>query len=216
VLPFGREQFDAVFASYNAGVWPIQVIAYIAGLIAVAMLLLPSRASSRVVGAILAAMWLWTGVVYHGMYFAAINKAALAFGAFFVLQGIGLMFAGATGRLLPSDRRDGCGALGWAFVIYAAIVYPLIGMASGHAYPELPMFGITPCPVTIFTFGVLLLARASAPGWLLPIPFVWSVIGGSAAFLLGVPQDWLLLASGIATVTVVRRFRRTDTPVAAT
>ena len=28
--------------------------------------------------------------------------------------------------------------------------------------------------------------------WLLAIPFIWSLIGGSAAFLLDVPQDWVL------------------------
>ena len=78
-------------------------------------------------------------------------------------------------------------------------VYPHIGMLTGHAWPDMPMFGVTPCPVTIFTFGMLLLARGYSR-WLLVIPVVWSLIGGSAAFLLGVQQDWLLLASGVMTL----------------
>jgi hypothetical protein len=33
--------------------------------------------------------------------------------------------------------------------------------------------------------------------WLtLAIPVLWSLLGGSAAFLLDVPQDWFLLFSG--------------------
>ena len=36
----------------------------------------------------LAAMWIWTGVSYHGLFFAPINPLALAFGALFVVQGI--------------------------------------------------------------------------------------------------------------------------------
>ena len=85
---------------------------------------------------------------------------------------------------------------------YAAIAYPLIGVATGHRYPEMPMFGVTPCPVTIFTFGMLLLTMRPVPRWLLVIPFVWSLIGGSAAILLNVPQDWLLLVSGFIAVTI--------------
>jgi hypothetical protein len=33
---------------------------------------------------------------------------------------------------------------------------------------------------------------------LLVIPVLWSLVGGSAAFLLQVPQDWILLASGLS------------------
>ena len=36
--------------------------------------------------------------------------------------------------------------------------------------------------------------------WLLVIPFIWSLIGGSAAILLDVRQDWLLLVSGLIAV----------------
>jgi len=37
----------------------------------------------------------------------------------------------------------------------------------------------------------------------LVIPFIWSLIGGSAAVLLHVPQDWLLLVSGFITVLLI-------------
>ena len=71
------------------------------------------------------------------------------------------------------------------------------------------MFGVTPCPVTIFTFGMLLLTVRPVPRWLFVIPFIWSLIGGSAAILLQVPQDWLLLASGfIALPLMVLRDRQ--------
>ena len=66
----------------------------------------------------------------------------------------------------------------------------------GHAAVELPIFGVTPCPVTIFTLGLFLLADR-VPKSLLIIPVLWSLIGGSAAFLLDVRQDWALLVSGV-------------------
>ncbi|MCW5633038.1 MAG: hypothetical protein KIT17_06840 [Rubrivivax sp.] len=198
MLPFTREQFVEVFARYNEAVWPVQVLAYLLGLAAVVLLLSRRAGFDRVVGGVLALMWLWTGVAYHGVFFSAINKAAAAFAALFVVQG--LLFARAAvvrGTLRFAPGSGPAAWLGWALVVYAAVLYPLVGMAAGHAYPQIPMFGITPCPVTLLTFGLLLLAAPPVPRSLLVIPFLWSLVGGSAAFLLGVPQDWPLLASGL-------------------
>ena len=61
---------------------------------------------------------------------------------------------------------------------------------------RIPTFGL-PCPTTIFTAGVLMLATPRAPG-LSIVPVIWSAIGGSAAFLLGVPADIGLPIAGIA------------------
>jgi hypothetical protein len=44
------------------------------------------------------------------------------------------------------------------------VVYPLLGIRFGHSYPRAPLFGVAPCPTTIFTFGLLLWATRSVPG----------------------------------------------------
>lgn len=181
-------------------VWPAQVAAYVLGLAMLAAVLQPSPVGHRLVSGGLALMWAWTGIAYHGLFFAAINPAALGFGALFVIQG--LLFAQAA--LVRSDLRfsweTGPRAwLGWALIVYSLLMYPLIGVV-GHGYPALPMFGIAPCPVTLFSFGVLLLAQDPVPRRLLVIPFLWALVGGSAAFLLAVPQDWPLLVSGLLVV----------------
>lgn len=213
MLPFTREQFLGVFADYNAAVWPAQVVAYGLGLVVVAALLRPSPRGHRTVAGVLATMWVWTGVAYHGLFFARINPVALAFGALFVAQGVLFIVAAVGGRRLVFGRPAAgskrlASVPGWLLVAYAAVAYPLLGQLTGHAYPAQPMFGITPCPVTLFTFGALLLTSAPVPRWLLIIPLAWSLVGGSAAFMLGVPQDWPLLFSGLAIVLLVWRDRR--------
>jgi hypothetical protein len=200
LLPFTPDQFMAVFAAYNMAVWPAQLVAYVLGLGMVLALLQPTRWTHRIVGAGLALMWVWTGVAYHAVFFAPINKAAHAFAALFIVQA--LLFAHTA--LLRSDLRfyrghGLCAGMGWALIVYSALIYPVIGFA-GHGYPAMPMFGITPCPVTLFSLGALLLAQQPVPRRLLVIPFVWALVGGSAAFLLSVPQDWPLLASGLLVV----------------
>lgn len=202
-LPFTREQFFEVFAAYNDAIWPTPVAASALGLATAIVPWAAGPASQwphRFAIACLALMWAWTGVAYHGLFFAAINPAALGFGALFVLQGA--LLAGFATTLKFGGARRADSAIGLFFVLYALVLYPLIGHWSGHAYPAAPMFGVTPCPVTIFTFGLLLQTKRRPPWALITIPLVWSLIGGSAAFLLGVVQDWVLLFSGI--VTVVR------------
>ena len=204
MLPFTREQFLDVFVGYNDAIWPLQIAAYLFGIVVVALLFRPGRSSDRIIAGVLAAMWIWNGIAYHGLFFARINTAAYLFGAMFLLQGGLLAYAGIRHDRLRFGFRPGPAAwVGATFTVYAAVLYPLIGIATGHAYPELPMFGVTPCPVTIFTFGMLLLTTERLPRRLLVIPFVWSLIGGSAAIVLGVTQDWLLLASGFIAIPLI-------------
>lgn len=209
MLPFTREQFLGVFADYNTAVWPAQVVAYVLGMAVVAALLRPSPTRHRVVAGVLAAMWAWTGVAYHGVFFVRINPVALGFGALFVVQGMLFLVAGVGRRRLVFGPSPGfASVLGWVLVAYSMLLYPLLGQWSGHSYPAMPMFGVTPCPVTLFTFGVLLLTSARVPRWLLIIPLAWSLVGGSAAFMLGVPQDWPLFFGGLTIVLLFPRDRR--------
>jgi hypothetical protein len=204
-LPFSAEQFFAVFGAYNTATWPAPIVAYAVGLLAAAIPFaarrypLPKLPHSAVIWS-LALMWGWTGIVYHALFFSGINTAASAFGALFVAESVILIVGGRSTRFADASTIDTL--IGSFLVVYAMALYPLIGQWSGHAYPAAPVFGVTPCPVTIFTFGLLLQAGDRPPWLLVAIPLIWSLIGGSAAFLLGVVQDWVLLFSGI--VTVVR------------
>ena len=189
----------------------IGVAAYLLAALMLAALVARNRAAGRIVGAGLAVMWLWTGIAYHWLHFVDINAAAWLFGALFVVQTLLMVHAAVVRDRLAFAPGGGTRAwLGWLLVAYAVVLYPLIGMATGDAYPAMPMFGITPCPVVVFTFGLFLLARDPIPRRLLVMPVVWSLIGGSAALLLRMPQDWVLLLSGFAVVPICRIGRAAD------
>jgi hypothetical protein len=49
----------------------------------------------------------------------------------------------------------------------------------------------------IFTFGLLLLTNATVPKSLLVIPFLWSLLGVSASYQLGIREDMGLLLAGV-------------------
>ena len=72
----------------------------------------------------------------------------------------------------------------------------------GHAYPASPTFGV-PCPTVMLTIGLLLTAPARLPWQIVVVPIVWSFLGGSAALLLGVATDYVLLVAGVVLVVDV-------------
>ena len=195
-LPFTDAQFFAVFAAYNRAIWPAQVTAYVLGALAIALALKGGARNGRRVAGVLALFWLWMGVAYHWGHFSQINRLAYLFGAVFVLEGVLLAAVAVRGGVTFRSRTGPRGALGLALVAYAAVIYPLIGHALGHGWPRAPMFGVAPCPTTIFTVGLLLWAER-VPRELVAIPVLWSLVGASAAVLLGVWEDLgLVVAAG--------------------
>ena len=70
MLPFTPDQFLSVFVKYNTAIWPIQIVAYLLGGIAAALLFRKPTGGDRVIAGVLAAMWLWTAIFYHALFFA--------------------------------------------------------------------------------------------------------------------------------------------------
>ncbi|HWE22003.1 MAG TPA: DUF6064 family protein, partial [Hyphomicrobiaceae bacterium] len=87
-FPFTAETYLSLFETYNAAIWPAQVIAYGLGLLALFLALRPMTAGSRIAFAVLSVFWLWNGIAYHLMHFLQINFAALGFAVLFALQGV--------------------------------------------------------------------------------------------------------------------------------
>ena len=212
-MPFTVEQFFDVFGKYNRAIWPAQVLAYILGIVALALAFRESRLSTRVIPGILALFWIWMGVFYHILHFSVINPTARIFGIFFIFQGLLFLLVGTIfGRLAFRFDLRRLPIIGACFILYAMVVYPLLGISFGHSYPRSPMFGVAPCPTTIFTFGLLLWgATRSVPAYVLVIPFFWSLLGMSAAVNLQVPQDYGLIVAGVVgTALILIQNRKTE------
>lgn len=158
-----------------------------------------NRDADRIILGILAVFWAWMGGVYHIGFFSRINPASYVFGVLFVVQGA--LLAGAITGIGTSpirfEFRSGLdGLIGGGLIFYAMLVYLILGGMNGHGYPYAPLFGVAPCPTTIFTFGIFLWTRR-VPLGLIAIPFLWSLIGTTAAIYLGVPEDWGLGVAGL-------------------
>jgi Family of unknown function (DUF6064) len=201
--PFTLQQFLEVFTRYNEGVFPMQILFYLIGIIAIFLALKPNAYSNKIISLIMAFFWLWMGVVYHLIYFTEINKLAYLFGAFFVVQGLLFVVLGVfQSKLSFQFHADKFGITGMSLIVFALIIYPILGYFLGHFYPSSPTFGL-PCPTTIFTFGVLLLNQNKTIIWILIIPFMWSIIGFMAAFQFGILEDTGLIVASLITTSLL-------------
>ncbi len=208
-MPFTQDQFFDVFVRYNAAMWPLPLLTYLLGVAAFCLTFISFRVSTALISTILAFMWFVNGAAYHWSFFSEINPAARGFGVIFAIQALLLFFAPL---VWPSfriaARRDTRTFAGLGFAAYSMLGYPAFGWLVGHAYPAVPVFGIAPCPTTIFTMGILMLGTWKVARWLLVIPAIWAMIGGSAAVLLNVPQDYGLIAALVVAVVFAAAMAR--------
>lgn len=204
-LPFSQEQFYEVFTAYNLAVWPAGfVLALLAAALAVAAVRFPERAG-RPVAFGLAFLWTWIALAYHLAFFWSINPAAPLFAAISLGSAGVFAWAGIKDGLQFERALSGRVYAGLAVIIFALVIYPVIGNVLGHRYPAAPTFGL-PCPTTIFTFGMLLMASPRFSKAMVVGPLVWAVIGSTAAFALDVLQDLgLVLVAGMGLHMLFRR-----------
>ena len=195
-----------VLAEYNKAVWPLQLAAYVLAGFLLYLVLFPTGYSTRLVVAVLAIFWLWTGLAFFLKY-ALEFSPTYYFSALFVVQGCLLLFQALRPTLVLSCtcRRDPYCILGMALVLYALVGYPLVAVAAGRSFPEIATFAVTPCPLTVFTFGIFLMTDRNVPAYLLAIPLLWS-FAGVLWITQGMIEDVGLVLSGpVATVLLVYR-----------
>jgi hypothetical protein len=202
-LPFTREQFFDLFVAYNEALWPAAVALWIASAVIVALRLSTRRPHDRWIGALLVVHWAWSALAYHVAFFTRINPAAWLFATLFLGQAVLFFHVGFVQRRLSfAPWSTAWAPLAWGLILYS-LAYPAMNALDHCSLLRIPTFGL-PCPTTIFTAGALMLATPRS--WSLSIvPVIWSAIGGSAAFLLGVHADVALPIAGVALAIFLMR-----------
>lgn len=195
--PFTQDQFFQVFEKYNHAVFPLQLALLGFGIIVVLLIHRDIKNKNLWIGGFLALLWLWAGIAYHLSFFTPINRAAYGFGGIFILQGIFFLIETFRGRLQFSLKNHTWQYIGYFFVLFGLIIYPLISYTLSEQATHTISLGL-PCPTTIFTLGWLMLTSRPFPKYLLIIPILWAIIGTGAAINFGIYQDYLMLIAAVA------------------
>lgn len=207
MLPFTLEDLLHVFATYNEAIWPMQIVAYVLGVAAVVLVARETASAGRMIAGILSFLWLFSA----GFFIFAlvpIYRPAYAFGAIFIVQAAVFFACAITPQVTFAFARDAYTVVGLLFIAFAMIGYPVMGYLIGHRFPQSPPFGLTPCPLSVFTFGLLLLTDSGVPRRILAIPFLYA-LGGILPVSIGATEDLAMLIAGLAgTALILHRDQR--------
>lgn len=190
------EQLLEVFTAYNPQIWPMQFVAYLLGMAAVYLAVRKTAFSWRGIPAILAFFWLWVALLFWLPSVLQGFTPGIFFTAIFLVQGLLFVIQTIKPRLHFGSKPGLTTWVGWGIVLYALVGYPLVGALAGHTYPRMSPFGLTPCPVVTFTFGLLLLVESKVPKALLILPFLYALTG-FVWISIGMWEDIGMVISGI-------------------
>jgi len=202
MLPFTADVLFSSFETYNRALWPLPLLAVAIALAMVLLTLWPVRGSDRAIGALVALAWLWVGVGYHLLHFAALDFAAPLYGAFFILEGLLFAWTAVARRLAFRFRADVFGWAGLALALAAALAWPLADW-WGHGWQSARVAGLAPGPTVAFTLGLLLLTAGRAPLHLALIPLLWTLVAGATAWILTISQDLALPVAGLGAFALI-------------
>lgn len=205
-LPFTAEQLLSWLTAYNLALWPAHVLAYALALAALVLAGLAVRRpwAGRAAVAILAAMWLATGLVYHLLNFTRLTPTAYFLTGLFALQGLMLVWDGVLRtNLVLAPGRDGFMATGALFLLWSLAGHPWLAAYLGHPWPQTGLVGLAPGPTVAFTCGLLLWSRGRMPKRLLAVPVLWSFLGFMLALDLGLREEVGLLLVGLVSASLL-------------
>jgi hypothetical protein len=200
-LLFSPRTYYRLFELYNTDLWPAHVLALTAGLAILASMIRDGGRWRSAASVLLAACWVWIAWAFLLGRYATINWAAAWFAGVFLAQAVLLVLAGAGGAVgsVPRPRRAGAITL----LVFALVVYPLIGIAVGRPWTQAEVFAMTPDPTALGTLGFALLAPTAGRRWLLlAIPLIWCAVSGATLWTMGASEAPVLPAAGLVALIV--------------
>jgi hypothetical protein len=212
VITFTLQEFLDMIAHYNTTFWPMAIVTYALGLVAVISAFSNRSYASRLIAGVLAFFWLWVGIVFNGLVFSELSNSSIAFAVLFVIQGLLLALAGIYRRDLSfSVKADVYGLVGSLAILYGMVGYPALELLLGRGYPQALLLGLVPCPTISFTLGMLLWSDRPLPKGLLVIPVLYALSGGALAVSQGIVEDMGMIALAlIAASMILYRERATE------
>lgn len=205
------EQLLEVFVAYNLQIWPMQFVAYLLGLAAVYLALRKTPLSERGIPAILAFFWLCVALLFWLPSVLQGFTPGVFFVAIFLIQGLLFLNFAIRPRLHFRYQTGLQTWIGLGVLFYALVGYPVVGALLGHIYPRMSPFGLTPCPLVTFTFGILLLTERNVPKGVLILPFFYA-LSGFVWISIGMWEDIGMILSGlVATGWILHRNSRRPT-----
>ena len=200
------EVFFNNVSAYNVSIFPMQIITLIVAIILTYLLFVrPSTGVNKLIKAYLSLTFVWFVLMFP---FEGVLK--IIFGLVHIVIAILFFIDIFTAKIEFKFPETSGKRYFMLFLLFSAFaLYPLIEYMSGHLYPKILLFGVAPCPTTIFSLA-LLIGAVPKVGKIIFILLIFPAIfsGLSVPIMLGVWADLLLLVSGIyGLITLIKNWK---------
>ena len=183
---------------YNKAVFPMQIVFWVIAAVLIYFLVFkPSRTIDKVINGYLSLLCAWNALVFFLIYGRQLPGTVLG-APLFILAAI--LFAwdikgGKTHFRIPEATWQKLVTAGF---IVCALLYPFIGAALGHVYPETCTFGTMPCPTTVFALALLSAALPEVDRKVYIVLLAWALPAfGKCLGAMGLYEDCILFWSGV-------------------
>ncbi|MFL1407404.1 DUF6064 family protein [Marinobacter sp. M1N3S26] len=195
-LLFSPRVYWALVAGNNVSWWWLALLAPVAGLLLAWQL---GHRGDKRHGLVFGGMGLvWWFVTWSFLWqqYRVINWAVdWAIVPFVAMGGLFLLFVLKAGEPLSRLHRHWAGLL---LVVWGTLIHPLGFLLDQRGVQAADTWLLFPDPLAITTLGVVLV---TLDGWRLalaiPVPLLWSLIGGITLLGLGSPIGWAMLAAAV-------------------
>ena len=196
-LLFSARTYHRLIELYNVEIWPAQSVALALGCILLALMWRPRPGQGRYVAALLMVCWLWVALAFHWRHFVTINWAATYFAYAFAAEVALLLFFGILRNDLVFEPGSAPHRIGFAVLLFAVFVQPLIAPLMGRGWLQAEVFGVTPDPTVVATLGILLASGRRALFGLGVIPFLWCALSGAVLWTLSAPEAPVMIVAAL-------------------
>lgn len=194
-----KESFLNFLGNYHEAIFPFHFIAFLFGILILYSILANHEILKKNINLILGFLWCFDGFFLFTLYASKLAPFTYTLqGILFPLQGIIFFIQ----KDLNYDfNKTKISYLGVFILFFGLFIYPIFGNFSSFSYPNIPIFP-EPCPLTIFTLGLSLLAK-KAKLTIFAIVFFWSFMGIVAVLKLEIYSDIFEVFFGILTFFIL-------------
>ncbi len=208
LLLFSPDVYFSSIAFYNQSIWPLPLLAILLSLVFFWLTLTLNHNKSLLAGLILTLGWAWCGAVYHLKFYQQINWMAFYYGWFFIAQsGVMILllvrYFYQADQLMPSSTWQT--GLGKTLIGSSVFILPFIGLIDGASIKASLILCLSLAPTLLATFGFALMIK-KIPGWLLMLPFTYTLVGLLTSHTIGSAQFFAYFLCLMAALTLIGKW----------
>jgi len=195
--------------AYNNAIFPMQIIiVVVAAVLTYLLFVKPDTKTNNMMKAYLSFTFAWNGIIFFLIFGKELPGTFLG-APLCILVAILFVwdiFANKTQFRVPDIKWQRYLMMLW---ILLAFLYPLIGFALGHYYPKTCIFGVMPCPTTVFALALLAAAIPKIDKKVYILLLVWALPAfGKCLGALDLYEDCVLFWTGVyALIMLIKNWK---------